>query len=121
MIAKVNVAEKLNRIHEHWRPHVVGELNGQEVKVVKFQGEFLWHTHATEDEMFLVVKGTMRIDFRDRSVTLNAGEFLIVPHGVEHRTAADQEAEVMLFEPAAVRNTGDKEDAMLTAPMGLRV
>ena len=121
MIAKVNVAEKLSRIQEHWRPHVVGELNGQEVKVVKFRGEFLWHTHAVEDEMFLVVKGTMRIDFRDRSVTLSAGEFLIVPHGVEHRTAADEEAEVMLFEPAAVRNTGDMEDAMLTAPMGLRI
>jgi mannose-6-phosphate isomerase-like protein (cupin superfamily) len=121
MNAKINLAEKLDRIHEHWRPHVVGELNGQEVKLVKFQGEFLWHTHASEDEMFLVVKGAMRVDFRDRSVTLNAGEFLIVPHGVEHRTAADDEAEVLIFEPAAVRNTGDKEDAVLTAPMGLRV
>ena len=121
MNAKVNLAEKLSRIQEHWRPHVVGELNGQEVKVVKFQGEFLWHTHATEDEMFLVVKGSMRVDFRDRSVTLNAGEFLIVPHGVEHRTAADDEAEVVIFEPAAVRNTGDKEDDKLTAPMGLRI
>ncbi|HEX3896577.1 MAG TPA: cupin domain-containing protein [Rudaea sp.] len=121
MIAKINVAEKLSRIHEYWRPHVVGELNGQEVKVVKFQGEFLWHTHAVEDEMFLVVKGAMRIDFRDRSIALNAGEFLIVPHGVEHRTAADHEAEVMIFEPAAVRNTGDKQDAALTAPMGLRI
>ncbi len=121
MNAKINLAEKLERIHEHWRPHVVGELNGQEVKLVKIRGEFLWHTHASEDEMFLVVKGAMRIDFRDRSVTLNAGEFLIVPHGIEHRTAAEEEAEVMIFEPAAVRNTGDKEDAVLTAPIGLRV
>ncbi len=118
---KINVAAKLDRIHEHWRPHVVGELNGQEVKLVKFQGEFLWHAHATEDEMFYVVKGAMRVDFRDRSVELKTGEFLIVPHGVEHRTAADAEAEVMIFEPAAVRNTGDKEDAVFTAPAGLRV
>ncbi|MEP6485024.1 MAG: cupin domain-containing protein [Rudaea sp.] len=121
MSTKINVAEKLERIHEHWRPHVVGELNGQEVKLVKFQGEFLWHTHATEDEMFYVVNGAMRVDFRDRSVELRAGEFLIVPHGVEHRTAADEEAQVMIFEPAAVRNTGDKVDDVLTAPAGLRV
>lgn len=121
MSTKINVAEKLERIREHWRPHVVGELNGQEVKLVKFQGEFLWHTHATEDEMFYVVKGAMRVEFRDRSVTLNAGEFLIVPHGIEHRTAADEEAEVMIFEPAAVRNTGEKVDAFFTAPAGLRV
>lgn len=121
MTDKINVAEKFGRIHEHWRPHVVGELNGQEVKLVKFQGEFLWHTHVAEDEMFYVVKGAMRIDFRDRSVELKTGEFLIVPRGVEHRTAADAEAEVMIFEPAAVRNTGDKVDDRLTAPSGLRV
>ncbi len=121
MSTKINVAEKFERIREHWRPHVVGELNGQEVKLVKFQGEFLWHTHAAEDEMFYVVKGVMRVDFRDGSVTLNAGEFLIVPRGIEHRTAADEEAEVMIFEPAAVRNTGDKQDAVFTAPAGLRV
>ena len=118
---KVNLAEKLARIQEHWRPHVVGELNGQEVKLVKFRGEFLWHTHATEDELFLVIKGRMRVDFRERSVEIGAGEFLIVPHGVEHRTAADAEAEVLLFEPAAVRNTGDKLDPVLTAPPGLRL
>lgn len=118
---KVNLAEKLTHIREHWRPHVVGELNGQEVKLVKFQGEFLWHTHAVEDEMFLVIKGRMRVDFRERSVEIGAGEFLIVPHGVEHRTAADDEAEVLLFEPAAVRNTGDKVDPVLTAPPGLRL
>ena len=121
MTDKINVAEKLGHIHEHWRPHVVGELNGQEVKLVKFQGEFLWHTHASEDEMFYVVKGAMRVDFRDRSVELKTGEFLIVPHGVEHRTAADDEAQVMIFEPAAVRNTGDKLDERLTAPQGLRL
>ncbi len=121
MNAKVNVAEKLDRIHEHWRPHVVGELNGQEVKLVKFQGEFLWHTHAEEDEMFYVVSGAMRVEFRDRAVELKPGEFLIVPHGVEHRTAADAEAHVMIFEPAAVRNTGEKIDERLTAPSGLRL
>jgi mannose-6-phosphate isomerase-like protein (cupin superfamily) len=118
---KVNLAEKLARIHEYWRPHIVGELNGQEVKLVKFQGEFLWHTHASEDEMFLVIRGRMRVDFRERSVEIGAGEFLIVPRGVEHRTAADAEAEVMLFEPASVRNTGDKVDPVLTAPAGLRL
>ena len=118
---KVNLAEKLARIHEPWRPHVVGELNGQEVKLVKVRGEFLWHTHAAEDEMFLVVRGRMRVDFRERSVEIGPGEFLIVPHGVEHRTAADAEAEVLIFEPAAVRNTGDKIDPVLTAPQGLRL
>jgi mannose-6-phosphate isomerase-like protein (cupin superfamily) len=118
---KVNLAEKLAQIHEHWRPKVVGELNGQEVKLVKFQGEFVWHHHDTEDEMFLVIKGSMRVDFRERSVTLRPGEFLVVPHGVEHRTAADEEAEVLLFEPAATRNTGNVSDATYTAPNGIKI
>ena len=91
---------------------MVGELNGQHVKLVKFQGEFVWHDHAAEDEMFLVVRGSFRMEFRDRSVTLNEGEFLIVPRGVEHRPVAEQEVEVMLFEPAQIKHTGDVESEL---------
>src|SRR5450755_958966 len=103
---KVNLEEKFAAFTEHWRPKIVGELNGQEVKVVKFQGVFPWHQHESEDELFLVWRGRMRVEFRDRIVELNPGEFLVVPHGIAHRTAADEEAEVVLFEPAATRNTG---------------
>ena len=118
---KVNLAEKFAAFTEHWRPKIVGELNGQEVKVVKFAGVFPWHRHEREDELFFVWRGRMRIEFRDRIVELSAGEFLVVPHGVEHRTAADEEAEVVLFEPAATRNTGDAADSSFTAPGGVRV
>jgi mannose-6-phosphate isomerase-like protein (cupin superfamily) len=104
---KVNLAEKFGLFHEHWCPKVVGELNGQHVKLVKFEGEFVWHKHDHEDELFLVVKGRFRMDFRDREVWLEEGEFLIVPRGVEHRPVADQEAHVLLFEPAGTLNTGD--------------
>ena len=113
---KVNLAEKLSQIHEHWRPKTVGELNGQEVKLVKFRGEFVWHHHTTEDELFLGVRGRFRVDFRDHSVEIMPGELIIVPHGVEHRTVADQEAEVVVFEPGGVRNTGNVEHPTLTAP-----
>ena len=118
---KVNIAEKLQVITEHWRPKVVGELNGQEVKLVKFLGEFVWHHHDTEDELFLPIHGTMRVEFRDRSIELGPGEFLIVPHGIEHRTVADAEAECLLFEPAATRNTGNVDHSTLTAPGGVRI
>ncbi len=118
---KVNLAEKFALITEHWRPKVVGELNGQEVKLVKFQGTFVWHHHEREDELFLGVRGRFRIEFRDRTVELGPGELLIVPRGVEHRTVADQEAEVLVFEPAATRNTGNVEHATFTAPTGVRV
>ena len=118
---KVNLAEKFGSFSEHWRPKIVGELNGQEVKLAKFKGEFVWHQHEREDEMFLVWRGRMRVEFRDRIVELAPGEFLIVPHGIEHRTAADDECEVVLFEPAATRNTGDVTDATLTAPGGVRI
>ena len=118
---KVNLAEKFAAFTEHWRPKIVGELNGQEVKVVKFQGVFLWHQHETEDELFLVWRGRMRIEFRDRIVELNEGEFLVVPRGEEHRTAADEEAEVVLFEPAATRNTGSAAPSAFTAPEGVRL
>jgi mannose-6-phosphate isomerase-like protein (cupin superfamily) len=120
-LAAVDLASKFALIREHWRPKVVGELNGQEVKLVKFKGEFVWHSHASEDELFLVWRGRFRIEFRDRAVELGPGQFAIVPRGVEHRTVADDEVEVVIFEPAATRNTGDVEHPTLTAPMGDRV
>jgi mannose-6-phosphate isomerase-like protein (cupin superfamily) len=118
---KVNLAEKLALIHGHWRPKVVGELNGQEVKLVKFRGEFVWHHHEQEDELFLAIRGRFRVEFRDRVVELEPGELVIVPRGVEHRTVADEEAEVLLFEPAATRNTGNVLDEIFTAPTGDKV
>ena len=104
---KVNIAEKLARFDEPWQPKIVGELDGQQVKLVKFQGPFVWHHHQQEDELFLVAKGRFRMEFRDRQVWLEEGEFLIVPHGVEHRPVADEEAHVLLFEPASTLNTGN--------------
>jgi mannose-6-phosphate isomerase-like protein (cupin superfamily) len=104
---KVNIADKFDAFADHWKPKIVGELNGQLVKLVKFQGPFLWHHHDQEDELFLVVKGRFRMEFRDRHVWLAAGEFLIVPRGVEHRPVADEEAHVLLFEPASTLNTGN--------------
>jgi GrpB-like predicted nucleotidyltransferase (UPF0157 family)/mannose-6-phosphate isomerase-like protein (cupin superfamily) len=109
-IAKVNIREKLTLFHDHWSPKIVGELNGQHVKLVKFQGEFVWHKHDHEDELFLVVHGRFRMDFRDRQVRLEEGEFLIVPRGVEHRPVAEEEVHVLLFEPAGTLNTGDVRD-----------
>ena len=107
---KVNLAEKLAHFGDHWSPMVVGELNGQHVKLVKFRGEFVWHEHDGEDELFLVVKGRFHMDFRDREVWLEEGEFLIVPRGVEHRPVADEEVHVLLFEPATTLNTGNVQD-----------
>jgi mannose-6-phosphate isomerase-like protein (cupin superfamily) len=104
---KVNLSEKLARFSETWSPKIVGELNGQLVKLVKFQGPFVWHHHDHEDELFLVVKGRFRMEFRDRHVWLEQGEFLIVPQGVEHRPVAEEEAHVLLFEPASTLNTGN--------------
>ena len=104
---KVNLREKLSLFSDHWSPKVVGELNGQHVKLVKFQGEFVWHKHDSEDELFLVVNGRFRMDFRDHQVWVEQGEFLIVPRGVEHRPVAEEEVHVLLFEPAATLNTGD--------------
>ena len=103
---KVNLEDKLAQFSDHWHPRTVGELNGQSVRLVKFQGEFVWHHHEQEDEMFLVVRGRFRMEFRDRAVWLEQGEFLIVPRGVEHRPVADDEVSVMLFEPATTVNTG---------------
>ena len=118
---KFNLDDKFSRFSEPWRPKVVAALNGQEVKIVKVQGTFPWHHHDNEDEFFLVWKGRFRIEFRDRVVELGPGEGLVVPRGVEHRTAADQETEVILFEPATTRNTGNVVDAAFTAPDGVTV
>ena len=103
---KVNLAEKFALIKEQWNPKIAGELNGQYVKLVKFQGEFVWHHHDLEDELFLVVRGKMAIHFRDRTVELKEGEFVIVPAGVEHKPEAKEEAHVLLFEPKSTLNTG---------------
>ena len=118
---KISLTEKFALITEHWRPKVVGELNGQEVKLVKFRGTFVWHHHEREDELFLGVRGRFRIELRDRVVEVGPGELVIVPRGVEHRTVAKEEAEVLVFEPAGTRNTGNVEHPDLTAPAGTRL
>jgi mannose-6-phosphate isomerase-like protein (cupin superfamily) len=116
---KASLTEKFAMIGEHWRPKVVAQLNGQELKLVKFEGVFPWHHHEKEDEMFLVWRGQMTIEFRDHLVTLQAGELCVVPRGVEHRTMAEAETEVLVFEPADTRNTGNIVDETFTAPNGV--
>jgi mannose-6-phosphate isomerase-like protein (cupin superfamily) len=106
-VEKVNLSQKFDQILDQWKPRIVGELNGQHVKLVRFQGEFVWHHHEHEDELFLVVKGRFRMDFRDRQVWLEEGELLVVPRGVEHRPVAEEAAQVLLFEPASTLNTGN--------------
>src|SRR5688572_5326334 len=121
MVNKINLSQKLALIKDHWNPRIIGELNGQYLKLVKFRGPFTWHHHENEDEMFLVVKGSFRMELRDagstqsepahhRDIWLEEGEFIIVPRGVEHRPVADEEAEVLLFEPASTLNTGNVRD-----------
>ncbi|HQZ82800.1 MAG TPA: cupin domain-containing protein [Pyrinomonadaceae bacterium] len=109
---KVILSEKFPLFSEHWSPKIVGELNGQYVKLAKFKGEFVWHKHDTEDEMFFVVEGILKIEFRDRIVTLNKDEFLIIPKGEEHKPVAENEVLVMLFEPMSTLNTGDTENEL---------
>ena len=118
----INIKEKLSQITDHWNPHIAAELNGQYVKLVKFQGPFAWHHHDNEDEMFLVVKGRFRMEFRDpkspehdQEAWLEEGEFMVIPRGVEHRPVAHEEAHVLLFEPASTLNTGNVENE-LTRP-----
>ena len=111
MTERVRLSEMFARFTEHWSPKVVGELNGQHVKLVKFQGAFTWHHHEHEDELFLVHRGRFRMEFRDRVVELATGDFLVVPRGVEHRPVADDEVEVVLFEPASTLNTGNVREA----------
>ena len=107
---KINLASKFSQIHEYWKPYIAGELNGQLVKLDKLKGEFVWHHHENEDEMFLVVKGRFRIEFRDKTVQLEEGEFIVVPRGVEHKPVADEECWILLFEPASTLNTGNVEN-----------
>ena len=114
----VDLAQKFGGFSDHWRPRVAAQLNGQDVRLVKMQGVFPWHSHAEAEEMFLVWKGRFRVEFRDRVETLEPGQFIVVPRGVEHRTAADEEAEVMIFEPSEVINTGDAPTSEFTSPSG---
>ena len=111
-IEKSNIQQKLSLFTDHWNPRIVGELNGQHVKLGKFKGEFIWHKHDNEDEMFLVIKGSFNMELRDKTITMNEGDFIIIPKGVEHRPVAEQEVHVMLFEPATTLNTGDKRTEM---------
>jgi len=107
---KINLVQKFGLFNEYWSPKVVGELNGQQVKLGKFEGEFIWHKHDDEDELFYVVKGSFRMELRDRNIELNQGDMLIVPRGVEHRPVAEKEVWVMMFEPASTLNTGNVTD-----------
>lgn len=109
---KINLAEKFSAIKDYFNPRVAGDLNGQQVKLVKFQGEFVWHHHDHEDELFFVVKGTFDMHLRDKIITVNAGEFLVVPRGIEHKPVAKEEVEIMLFEPATTLNTGNVENEL---------
>lgn len=121
MTVKINLVEKFSLFNEHWRPKVIANLNGQEIKIIKVLGEFPWHDHENEDEFFMVWKGQFRVEFRDRIVSLESGECLVVPRGTEHRTCADEEAEVLCFEPGGVLNTGNIADEVFTAPSGVQI
>jgi len=103
----VNLTDKFDLFEDHWNPRIIGQLNGQEVKIAKVKGEFVWHNHANEDEMFLIIKGELKIEFEDGIRTLKTGEMLIVPRGVEHRPIAEEEAWIMLFEPQSTAHTGE--------------
>jgi mannose-6-phosphate isomerase-like protein (cupin superfamily) len=123
-LRKVSLKDKFAAFSDHWSPRIVGELNGQHVKLVKFQGEFVWHHHVHEDEMFLVVRGGFRMDYRDetgieRAIEVGEGEFVVMPRGVEHRPVAEQEVEVMLFEPAGTLNTGNVTGALTAEALPL--
>ena len=107
---KININEKLSLFNDHWNPRIIGELNGQQVKAAKLKGEFFWHHHEQEDEMFLVVKGVLRMEFRDKVIDVKEGEFIIVPKGVEHKPVAEEEVSLLLFEPASTLNTGNIEN-----------
>ena len=107
---KINLAAKLSQIHEYYKPHITGELNGQYVKLVKFKGPFTWHHHDNEDEMFLVIKGEFDMELKEKTITIKEGEYIIIPKGVEHKPVAHNEVEVLLFEPATTLNTGNVRD-----------
>ncbi len=121
MTTKIDLVEKFGLFSDHWRPKVIASLNGQEVKIVKVMGEFPWHHHENEDELFMVWKGRFRVEFRDHIVALGPGECVVVPHGIEHRTCADEEAEILCFEPKDTLNTGNITDGTFTAPRGAEI
>jgi mannose-6-phosphate isomerase-like protein (cupin superfamily) len=118
MTDKINLHEKFSLFHDHWSPKIIAELNGQAVKAVKFQGEFVWHHHDHEDELFMVVQGRFRMDFRDKQVWVEQGECIVIPRGVEHRPYAEEEVWVLLFEPATTLNTGNVQNERTVADLG---
>ena len=113
-IDKINIQEKLDSFNDYWNPRIAGRLNGQLIKLVKFKGEFVWHKHDNEDEMFLVLHGSFNMELRDKTLTISTGDFIIIPKGTEHRPVAESEVHVMLFEPDTTLNTGDATDSGLT-------
>jgi mannose-6-phosphate isomerase-like protein (cupin superfamily) len=119
MTTKINLDQKFGLFDEQWRPKVIAAMNGQEIKLVKVKGEFPWRRHQQEDEFFLVWKGRFRVEFRDHVVEMSPGECVVVPCGIEHRTCADDEAQILLFEPSGTVNTGNVVDADYTAPTGI--
>jgi mannose-6-phosphate isomerase-like protein (cupin superfamily) len=121
MAKKINITAKFALFSDHWRPKVIASLNGQEIKLVRVKGKFPWHHHDNEDEFFLVWRGRFRVEFRDHIVDMAAGECVVVPRGVEHRTCADDEAEILCFEPSSVLNTGNVTDCAFTAPSGVSI
>lgn len=114
---KVNLAEKFSLFNDYYNPRIVGELNNQHVKLAKLKGEFIWHKHDEEDELFLVIKGTLKMKYRNKTVEINEGEFIIVPRGVEHKPVADEEVHILLFEPASTLNTGNINNEMTRAEL----
>jgi len=117
-VEKVNIKDKLKQFSDHWSPKIVGELNGQHVKLVKFQGEFVWHKHDDEDEMFTVIEGDFEMHMRDKVIGLKQGDFIIIPKGTEHKPVAKEEVHVMLFEPATTLNTGDQVNELTVTTLG---
>jgi mannose-6-phosphate isomerase-like protein (cupin superfamily) len=111
---KGNLIERLTQIKEHWQPHIIAEVNGTAAKLVKAKGEFVWHKHDQEDELFLILKGELRINFRDHELLLKQGDYVMIPHGVEHQPVARQEVHLLLIEPASTLNTGDAPASDLT-------
>jgi mannose-6-phosphate isomerase-like protein (cupin superfamily) len=111
-IEKINVAQKLGLFSDHWNPRIVGELNGQHIKLVRFKGPFVWHKHDNEDEMFFVIEGDFNMELRDKIINLQKGDFIIIPKGTEHRPVAAEEVQVMLFEPAGTLNTGEHNNEL---------
>jgi mannose-6-phosphate isomerase-like protein (cupin superfamily) len=110
MTEKINIGEKFSCFNDYWNPRIVGELNGQYIKLVKTKGEFTWHKHDDEDELFLVIKGILTMELRNKTIELKPGEFIIIPRGMEHKPVAAEEAHIMLFEPKSTLNTGDKQN-----------